>query len=171
MRWILDACTLIYLVKSKLFLEFIQLTQNSVVIDTSVHKEVIIDGKNQNYPDAFEAETCLNHAHIPIISNDISEEIYRMIDPGETSCFILAQTDGICVTSDDRAYNKFKLHNSPVIRLDALYFEFFKQKQILESRLFEIFDSLKQCNGIKSQSILFFKKEIDRLKKEGLLNE
>ncbi len=90
MRWILDSCTLIYLVKLKLFNRFKELAQNPIVIDSSVYTEVIIDGKNRNYPDATEAEKILNDAQIPVISLDISKDLNLFIDPGETSCYLLS---------------------------------------------------------------------------------
>ena len=99
MRWILDACTLIYLIKAKLFKQFIDLVKYPVVIDSNVNQEVVIDGKTNNYSDAFEAEALLNEFRIPIISIDISKDLYRFSDPGETSCFLLAIEQGVCITS------------------------------------------------------------------------
>ncbi len=71
MRWILDACTLIYLVKAKIFKTFMQVVSNPVVIDSSVFQEVIIEGKEHQYLDAFEAELLLNEYHIPVISINV----------------------------------------------------------------------------------------------------
>ena len=45
MRWILDSCTLIYLIKAKLFNQFIEIVEFPVVIDSSVYQEVVINGK------------------------------------------------------------------------------------------------------------------------------
>ena len=111
MRWILDACTLIYLIKAKIFTKFMELINYPVVIDSSVYQEVVIDGKANNYPDAIEAEKLLNNYRIPIISIDVSKELFRFVDPGETSCYLLGMEDGICLTSDDRAYRKFMKEN------------------------------------------------------------
>ena len=107
MRWILDACTLIYLIKTDMFSKFMTLVEFPVVIDSSVYQEVVVYGKKNKYPDANDAEISLNEFKIPVISIDISEELFRFRDPGETSCYILAKEDGICLTSDDRAYKKF----------------------------------------------------------------
>lgn len=52
----MDACTLIYLIKSKLLTKFMDLAEYPVVIDSSVYQEVVIDGKAKKYPDAIEAE-------------------------------------------------------------------------------------------------------------------
>ena len=107
MRWILDACTLIYLIKAKLFDHFMEVADLPVVIDSSVFQEVVIDGKANKYPDAIEAEEILNKYRIPVISIDVTKDLFRFIDPGETSCYLLAKEEGICMTSDDKAYKKF----------------------------------------------------------------
>ena len=74
MRWILDACTLIYLVKAKLFTRFMELVNIPVIIDSSVFQEVVIEGKAKNYHDAIEAEKILNNNRIPVISIDITKD-------------------------------------------------------------------------------------------------
>ncbi|MBD3230115.1 MAG: hypothetical protein GF329_18195 [Candidatus Lokiarchaeota archaeon] len=63
--------------------------------------------KKFNFPDAFEAEKSLNNFKIPVISIDVSEQLNWFIDPSETSCYILSEEEGICLTNDDRAYKNF----------------------------------------------------------------
>ena len=46
MRIILDANSLIYMIKTNLFIRFTELTSNPIVIDTSVYKEVVEDGQS-----------------------------------------------------------------------------------------------------------------------------
>ena len=160
MRWILDACTLIYLIKAKLFKQFINIVKYPVVIDSRVNQEVVIEGKAYSYPDAFEAESLLNEFRIPIISIDVSKDLFRFNDPGETSCFLLAQEQGVCITSDERAYRKLLNENVKVMRLDTLYYEKFRQNQINKSEFLLILNKLESVYATKPKSILFFMKKL-----------
>lgn len=164
MRWILDACTLIYLVKAKLFTKFMDLVRYSVVIDSSVYQEVVIEGKKMNYPDASEAEKFLNNFKIPVISIDVSRDINRFIDPGETSCYILTKEDGICLTSDDRAYKKLLGENLQVMRIDSFYFNKFKQDDITQTEFIKILKKLESVSATKPKSILFFMEKLQKRK-------
>ena len=156
MRWILDACTLIYLIKAKLFKQFIDLVNYPVVIDSNVYQEVVIEGKANNYSDAFEAESLLNEFRVPVISIDVSKDLYRFIDSGETSCFLLAVEQGVCITSDDRACCKLLKENVQVIRLDTFYYEKYRQNQINKKEFLFILNKLESIHATKPKSILFF---------------
>ena len=165
MRWILDACTLIYLIKADLFSKFINLTEYPVVIDSSVYQEVVINGKANNFSDARDAEISLNKFKIPVISIDISEELNRFRDPGETSCYILAKEDGVCLTSDDRAYKKFLKAEQKVMRLDSFYFEKLDRNQLTEAEFVKILKKLESFNATKPKSFLFFLEKLQQRKK------
>ena len=169
MRWILDACTLIYLIKTKLFNNLIELVEYPVVIDSSVYEEVVINGKANNYPDAFEAEEILNKNRIPVISIDVSKDLYRFIDPGETSCYLLAIEEGICLTSDDKAYKKFLNENLIAMRIDNFYFEKLNQKRMKKEDFLLILDKLESINATKPKSILFYMKKLQEM--EGKKND
>jgi len=168
MRWILDACTLIYLIKAKLFSKFMDLVEYPVVIDSSIYQEVIIDGKEKNYPDAFEAETLLNKFRIPVISIEVSYELNLFGDPGETSCYLLTKEDGICLTSDDRAYKKFIRENLKVMKIDTFYYEKYVNNDLKKDEFIGILRKLEGINAIKPKSMLFFmeklfqKREVDK---------
>ena len=164
MRWILDACTLIYLIKADLFSKFMNLTEYPVVIDSSVYQEVVINGKANNFSDASDAEISLNKFKIPVISIDISEELNRFRDPGETSCYILAKEDGVCLTSDDRAYKKFLKAEQKVMRLDSFYFEKLDRNQLTEAEFVKILKKLESFNATKPKSFLFFLKKLQQRK-------
>ncbi len=164
MRWILDACTLIYLIKADLFSKFMNLTKYPVVIDSSVYQEVVINGKANNFSDASDAEISLNRFKIPVISIDISEELNRFRDPGETSCYILAKEDGVCLTSDDRAYKKFLKAEQKVMRLDSFYFEKLDRNQLTEAEFVKILKKLESFNATKPKSFLFFLKKLQQRK-------
>ncbi|MBN1216326.1 MAG: hypothetical protein JXA99_12905 [Candidatus Lokiarchaeota archaeon] len=170
MRWILDACTLIYIVKAELFEQFMNLVSYPVVIDSSVFQEVIIEGKKNNYPDAKKAEKLLNKYKIPTISIDISNDLQLFRDAGETSCYILSKEDGICLTSDDKAFKKFLKERLKVIRLDTFFFEMFVQEQLSEVEFINILKSLEIVSGTTPKSILFFLEKI-RQKKENDYND
>lgn len=164
MRWILDACTLIYLIKADLFSKFMNLTEYPVVIDSSVYQEVVINGKANNFSDASDAEISLNKFKIPVISIDISEELNRFRDPGETSCYILAKEDGVCLTSDDRAYKKFLKAEQKVMRLDSFYFEKLDRNQLTEAEFIKILKKLESFNATKPKSFLFFLEKLQQRK-------
>ena len=156
MRWILDACTLIYLIKAKLFNQFIELVEYPVVIDSSVYQEVVINGKANNYPDAIEAEEILSENRVPVISIDVSKDLFRFIDPGETSCYLLAVEEGICLTSDDNAYKKFLNENLKAMRIDDFYFEKLNQNRLKKKDFLLILNKLESVNATKPKSILFY---------------
>ncbi len=163
MRWILDACTLIYLIKAKLFNNFMELVEFPVVIDSSVYQEVIINGKANNYPDAIEAEEILNENRVPVISIDVSKDIFRFINPGETSCYLLAMEEGICLTSDDQAYKKFLNENLKAMRIDNFYFEQLNQNRLKKPDFLLILNKLESVNATKPKSILFFMKKLQEI--------
>ena len=164
MRWILDACTIIYLIKADLFSQFMKLAKYPVVIDSSVYQEVVINGKASNYPDADDAEFSLNQFKIPVISIDISKDLNRFRDPGETSCYILVKEEGICLTSDDRAYKKFIVSGQQVMRLDSFYFEKLNQKMLSEAEFIAILKKLETINATKPKSILFYLEKLQQPK-------
>jgi len=167
MRWILDSCTLIYLIKTKLFSEFMELIKFPLVIDSRVYEEVVIKGKAKKYPDASEAESALNKFKIPVISIDVSQEINRFNDPGEASCYILAKEEGICLTSDDRAYKKFLAEDLKVMRVDSFYFEMLNQNRIAEGRFIYTLKKLEGINATKPKSILFFMEKLKQRRDES----
>ncbi len=163
MRWILDACTLIYLIKAKLFNHFMEIVEFPVVIDSSVYQEVVINGKANNYPDAIEAEEILNENRVPVISIDVSKDLFRFIDPGETSCYLLAIEEGICLTSDDNAYKKFLNENLKAMRIDNFYFEKLNQNRLKKPDFLQILNKLESVNATKPKSILFYMKKLQEI--------
>lgn len=166
MRWILDACTLIYLVKANLFKTFMHVVVNPVVIDSSVFQEVINEGKEYQHSDAYEAESLLNEFHIPVISIDVSSELFRFLDPGETSCYILAKEEGICITSDDRAYRKFYQNNLNAMRIDSFFFLKFQKNILTKIEFLEILNKLESINATKPKSVLFYLHKIHNIEED-----
>ena len=142
MRYILDACTLIYMIKANLTHDFINICDSDIVIDKEVYTEVVDNGKSNNYPDAFTAEKFLIDNKIPIIPTDIQQFIKMFRDPGETSCFELAKIEGICITSDKRAFNKFVNQKVAVIRLDTFFYQNCLKKKYSKTATIGILENL-----------------------------
>jgi len=137
-----------------------EIVEFPVVIDSSVYQEVVINGKANNYPDAIEAEEILNENRVPVISIDVSKDLFRFIDPGETSCYLLAIEEGICLTSDDKAYKKFLNENLKAMRIDNFYFEKLNQNRLKKTDFFLILNKLESVNATKPKSILFYMKKL-----------
>jgi len=140
-----------------------------VVIDSSVYQEVVINGKANNYPDAFEAEEILNENRVPVISIDVSKDLFRFIDPGETSCYLLAIEEGICLTSDDKAYKKFLNENLNAMRIDNFYFEKLNQNRLKKTDFLLILNKLESVNATKPKSILFYMKKLQEMEENRKL--
>ncbi|MHA1734549.1 MAG: hypothetical protein ACTSU5_21645, partial [Promethearchaeota archaeon] len=96
MKWILDANTLIYLVKTNLQNRFMELVRHDVILDTSVFQESVTVGIQRGYPDANRIKAFLEHHRIPVIPVDIGPKLHIFKDAGETSCFLLGESEGIC---------------------------------------------------------------------------
>jgi len=156
MRFILDANALIYLVKTGLSQEFINLTEDDVVIDKSVYNEVVEKGIENKYPDAYNAKDFLEKNQIPIIPIDIKSDLSKFRDPGETSCYILAKKEGVCISSDVRANEKFKNLNVAFMELDSFFFNQLLKKRIDKKRFINILNELKGVNGTSANRISVF---------------
>ncbi len=156
MRLILDANALIYLVKAGLSQEFINLIEDDLVIDKSVYNEVIEKGMENKYPDAYNAKDFLEKNQVPIIPIDIKSDLSKFRDPGETSCYILAKKEGICISSDIRANKKFKNHNVNFMELDTFFYNQLLKKKIDKKRFINILNELKGVNSTSANRISVF---------------
>lgn len=168
MRFILDANALIYLVKTDLTQEFVDLIKDDVVIDKSVYDEVVENGIEHKYPDAYSAKDFLEKNQIPIIPVDIKSELPKFRDPGETSCYILAKEEGICISSDVRANKKLKNLNVAFLELDTFFYNQLLKKEISKKRFITILDNLKSVSGTSANRISVF---LELLSKEGEKDE
>lgn len=160
MKYILDANTIIFLTKLNIYKNFVQFNKNhTILIDTSVYKEIVDDGIRNNYPDAISTKKWLQTYKIPIIPIDISEELPVYRDPGETSCAILVAEDeqeSICITSDKKAIKKFEINNIPHTQLDTFYYKLFLDSKITEKAFFDILYQLEAVYATSSERILYF---------------
>ncbi len=170
MNFILDANTIIYLIKLNLqdnFMEYHRKTQ--IFIDTSVYSEVVENGIKNNYPDAITAKKFLQNYKIPIISIDVSELIYKFRDAGETSCAILAlnkKTEGVCISSDKKAIKKFATYNIPYTQLDTVYYNLFLKAKLKEEEFFNILYKLEKIFAINPERIIFYYDLINKKRNE-----
>lgn len=156
MRLILDANALIYLIKGGLAQRFYKLLDNAVVIDKSVYNEVVEKGIENNYPDAFIAKDFLEKNQIPIIPVDISSELSKFRDPGETSCYILAKSEGACISSDiiaNKKFNNFKINS---MQLDTFFYNQFLKKKIEKNEFLSILNNLKKVDGTSANRVSVF---------------
>jgi hypothetical protein len=156
MRWILDACTLIYLAKANLFDRFMQLSSMDVVIDSSVYEEAVRDGKDLHYPDAVLIEAALAKHNIAAISIDVKPHLEKFKDNGETSSYILASSDGVCVTTDKKARAKFKGFGVPALKLDQYFFQSFETGTVTASEFLDIVKRLESINAIDTKLVIFY---------------
>ena len=168
MRLILDANALVYLVKTGLSQEFLNLTEGDLIIDKSVYNEVVEKGIENKYPDAYNAKDFLEKNQIPIIPVDTKSDLSKFRDPGETSCYILAKKEGICISSDIRANKKFKNFNVAFMELDTFFYNQLLKKRINKKRFINILNDLKGVNGTSANRISVF---IELISNEGERNE
>ena len=162
MNWILDANTIIYIVKAGLADTFIKMIDNSIKIDTSVYNEVIEKGEEQGYEDALIAKRILQKYQIPIIPVDISSKISIFRDPGETSCHILTNEDDICISSDKRAIQKLKTHKTNVVRLDEFFLFQVMQNNISKKKFLAYLDKLEKVYATTPERKVTLIKEFEK---------
>ena len=172
MEFILDANTLIYLVKLNLHEEFIKLVnKGKIIIDSSVYGEVVTKGIENNYPYAPVAKKFLQRHQISVIPIDISEDLHKFLDAGETSCALLVlhkKSNRICITSDINALKKFEKFDIPAVQLDAFYFYLLLESRISEDDFFAILYELERIYAIKPERIHLFS---DFLKQQNRTNQ
>lgn len=157
MRLILDACTLIYLVKANLFDRFMKLSiTDVVVIDSSVYEEAVIVGKQKNYPDAILIEDALTRHNIAIIAIDVKPHLEKFQDAGETSCYILASLDGICITTDKKARAKYKGFNISAMKLDQYFYQLTTIGTVTAAEFLDVLKRLQNVNAIDAKLVLMY---------------
>jgi hypothetical protein len=129
---------------------------NDVVIDNNVYKEVVEVGIKEKYPDAYDAKDLLENNRIPIIPVNIEKSLSKFRDPGETSCFLLAKKQGICISSDVRANKKFKSRNISFMELDTFFYNQYMNKQLDKKKFISVLNTLKEVDGTSSDRVSVF---------------
>ncbi len=168
MRIIFDANSLIYLIKTNLFIRFTELTSNPIVVDTSVYKEVVEDGIAKNYPDAYIAKKFVNDFEVDIIPVDISKDLPLFRDPGETSCYLLAQDSGICLTSDRKAIKKMIHFGIEPISLDEYFYNLCLNNILPSEELERILKKLEGVYASTKERRTIFLKNIKKVKEKAI---
>ncbi|HME55087.1 MAG TPA: hypothetical protein VKM55_22970 [Candidatus Lokiarchaeia archaeon] len=166
MRWILDANTLIYLIKANLQDKFLQLIHDPAIIDSSVHEEVVERGIAQGHLDAIAAKRFLEENQIPIIPVDVSNDITYFKDVGEASCYNLTKQSGTCITSDTRAIKKLKTTGASCMQLDIFFLTKFLEHSIDEITLENTLDDLLHVNATTPERKMEILKKTRTIKTE-----
>jgi len=162
MNWILDANTIIYLIKAKLSDIFMECAGNRVIIDTNVYKEVVEKGEERGYQDATLAKRYLQKYQISIKPIDISYKLALFRDAGETSCHILSTGSDICISSDKRAIQKFIEYNTNVIHLDEFFFIQAIGKKLSKDDFISILNQLEMVYATSPERKLILLQELEK---------
>ena len=162
MNWILDANTIIYIVKAGLDDIFMKMVVGKSKIDTSVYNEVVEKGEELEYDDALIAKRILQKYQIPIIPVDISEKLSIFRDPGETSCHLLTDKEDICISSDKRAIQKLKNHKTNVVRLDEFFLFQAMQNSISKKKFFACLEKLERVYATTAERKVTLIKEFEK---------
>ena|SRR6056297_1607837 len=164
MKIVLDANALIYMSKTNLLEFFRKLIMHEINIDTSVYSEVVEKGMDLGYDDAKNVKTFLENNKIPIIPINIETKLHVMKDPGETSCLLLTSEEDLCISSDIRAYKKFKKNRKNVLYLDSFFLKKAIDKKLTRNQLEEILEKLMTVYATTTERMLQIMKKYDRMK-------
>ncbi|HUX98280.1 MAG TPA: hypothetical protein VMV49_01885 [Candidatus Deferrimicrobium sp.] len=145
---------------------FIELTKDPIMIDKNVYEEVVEEGIKRGYSDANQISAILQTHNIPIIPVDIHADLYKFRDPGETSCFLLARKEGVCITCDQRATKKMALYGVLGIQLDNFFYQQYLNENITRNKILEVLDKLEGVNATTPERKLVFLKSIFMHKEE-----
>jgi hypothetical protein len=138
MKFVLDSCILINLVKTNTFEQLKNLV-DEIVIDSHVFEEVVTNGKLYGYKDAFEADLLIKKYKIQIINVDISNDIKFLKDPGETSTFLLIN-NSVGLTSDIGVFKKISRRKENILMIVAFIIACFHLKKITREKLIDWLD-------------------------------
>jgi hypothetical protein len=141
-----------------------ELINNDIEIDTSVYKEIVEDGVKYGHADALLAQEFLQKYKIPIIPLDISSMLPVFKDPGETSCYFLSKAGNVCISSDRRAFKKFKRMKIQVIQLDTFFFIQTKRKKLSPHKFIEVLEFLEQIYATYPERKLTFLNNLEEEK-------
>ena len=168
MSYILDTNSLIYLTKSGLDTDFFNLWPEKFVIDNHVYYESVERGQIKNQPNARSIQQLLETQEIPIISVDITEVLNIYHDLGESSCSILAQKNGIVITSDIKAIKRFIQNGIKIVQLQDIYFLLFQEKLISKDNFIDTLQKLESVGAISPKLRLFY---LNKMEQEEEKNE
>jgi predicted nucleic acid-binding protein len=127
----IDACSLIYLVKSDL-LSLAEDLYKEIRITDSVYDEVVVQGKRAGYPDAAIAEAEVKRKQIKIVhSKSKKEPSLASLGRGESDTIAEARTEGCpALVDDSRAKIVARKLNVPFLSVDIMLIEALARKKI-----------------------------------------
>ncbi len=68
----------------------------------------------------------------------------------------MTKSEGVCISSDIRAINKFNNLQIPCIQLDVFFYKQFLNKKIRKNKFINILRDLKNVNGTSANRISIF---------------
>ncbi|MHA1270589.1 MAG: hypothetical protein ACTSPY_12425 [Candidatus Helarchaeota archaeon] len=158
-KLILDSCSLIYLAKIN-NLQILTDISDELYIDKEVFNESVVSGKKYGYRDSYILERFIED-NIKISFEDISKEFHYFGARGEASTFLLGK-DGICITSDKKAYQKMLRRGSKVIKIEDLLYIYFKKQKIQYKEFIQILEDLLNINAISPEKFYILIKEVKK---------
>ncbi|MHA1323961.1 MAG: hypothetical protein ACTSRL_14330 [Candidatus Helarchaeota archaeon] len=140
-------------------LSILRQISKELYIDKAVYDESITSGKAFGYRDAFILDRFVEE-NFTVISQDYNEEIDYFGAKGEASTFLLGK-DGICITSDKKAFKKMLNRGAKVIKMEDLFY-LSLEKQILSIEQFkQVMKGLLKIEAISGEKYHILIKEME----------
>ena len=158
-KFVFDSCSLIYLAKINK-LPILKQLSDELLIDKEVYDESVVSGKELGYRDAFILDRFVEE-NFQVVSQDIHQEIEYFGAKGEASTFLLG-LNGICVTSDKRAFAKILKRGRNVVKIEDLFFLSFQNKLLSEEQFMQILTDLLKIDAISGEKYHILMKEMDK---------
>lgn len=156
---VFDSCSLIYLAKINRLSILKQITEQ-LFIDKAVYDESVVSGKNLGYRDAFILDRFVED-NIKVVQQDYDNELEYFGARGEASTFLLGM-DGICVTSDKRAFNKILNRGGRVIKIEDLLFIYLEKKILSIEQFKQVINDLLKINAISGEKYYILMREMEQ---------
>jgi predicted nucleic acid-binding protein len=158
-KLVFDSCSLIYLAKINQ-LSILKKISSELYIDEEVFKESVVSGKTHGYRDSFILDRFIND-YFKITHQDISKEIEYFGAKGETSTYLLGR-DGICITSDRKAFQKMLKRGSNVIKIEDLLYIYVKKQKITAKKFIQLLNELLKIDAISPEKYHVLMEEIKK---------
>ncbi len=165
-KLVFDSCSLIYLAKINK-LAILPLVSKELYIDNEVYNESVVSGKDQGYRDAFILDRFIEE-YMKVVSLDISGEIDYFGSKGEASAFLLGK-DGICITSDKKAFKKMQPRTQKVIKIEDLFYIYGVKGKIPLEQLRQVLKELLQIDAISFKKYSLLIKEVEEWEQSQLV--
>ncbi|NHI94618.1 MAG: hypothetical protein EAX96_19155 [Candidatus Lokiarchaeota archaeon] len=157
-KFVFDSCSLINLAKIN-NLSILKLISKELYIDKAVQDECVISGKALGYRDAFILDRFVEQ-NFTVIPQDYSEEIEYFGAKGEASTFLLGK-NGICVTSDKKAFRKILNRGAKVIKIEDLFYLSLEKKTLSKEQFKQVINELLKIDAISGEKYHILIKEME----------